>query len=81
MDGYPWYPFGAFTYKQASFPNVWFRLQKGMVLIQGLPDSEWTKADLVALAKPFGTPSDVVIARGCQKVGFLRGLLAQNAVV
>ena len=52
-----------------------------MVLIQGLPDSEWTKADLVALAKPFGTPSDVVIARGCQKVGVLRGLLAQNAVV
>ena len=76
IDGYPWYRFGAFSSKQGYCPIAWF--QKGMVLIQGLPETEWTKAELVALAEPFGTPADVVIARGCQKVGNLRACSPKN---
>lgn len=43
-------------------------LQKGMVLITGLPESNWSESDIVKLIQPFGTPSDIILASQIGKV-------------
>ncbi|KAM4612055.1 uncharacterized protein ACJ7VT_012653 [Polymixia lowei] len=43
-------------------------LQKGMVLISGLPESGWSESDIIKLAQPFGTPSDIILATEIRKV-------------
>ncbi|KAG7235856.1 hypothetical protein INR49_002053 [Caranx melampygus] len=36
--------------------------KKGMVLITGLPESNWSESDIIKLIQPFGTPSDIILA-------------------
>ncbi|XP_026215735.1 zinc finger protein 638-like isoform X2 [Anabas testudineus] len=42
--------------------------EKGMVLITGLPESDWSESDIIKLVQPFGTPSDIIIAAEIGKV-------------
>lgn len=49
--------------KSASFS------QSGVVLVSGLPEDEWTEADIEKLVQPFGTPSGIIIAKQIGKVG------------
>uniref|UniRef100_A0A672Y8G9 Zinc finger protein 638-like n=1 Tax=Sphaeramia orbicularis TaxID=375764 RepID=A0A672Y8G9_9TELE len=37
--------------------------ETGLVMITGLPQDGWSEDDIIRLAEPFGTPSDLVISR------------------
>lgn len=43
-------------------------LQRGIVLISGLPESGYTENDIVKLATPCGVPTEVIIATAEGKV-------------
>lgn len=43
-------------------------LQKGHILITGLPESGWSESDIITLVQPFGTPSDITMATQVGKV-------------
>ncbi|KAG7485982.1 hypothetical protein JOB18_022373 [Solea senegalensis] len=36
-------------------------VEKGLVLITGLPESGWSESDIVLLMEPFGTPFDIIV--------------------
>ncbi|TDH16594.1 hypothetical protein EPR50_G00021640 [Perca flavescens] len=42
--------------------------EKGLVLITGCPESDWSENDIINLVKPFGTPSDIIQAPQIGKV-------------
>nr|XP_046255786.1 zinc finger protein 638-like isoform X2 [Scatophagus argus] len=42
--------------------------EKGIVLITGLPESDWSESDIIKLVQPFGTPCDIILARHIGKV-------------
>ncbi|XP_070778079.1 zinc finger protein 638-like [Enoplosus armatus] len=42
--------------------------EKGVMLITGLPESGWSESDIISLVQPFGTPSDIILARQIGKV-------------
>ena len=60
---YHWLYWVFFTSQCTSF------LQKGVLLITGLPESGWSESDIIKLVHPFGTPSDIILATKIGKVG------------
>lgn len=43
-------------------------MQKGRLLITGLPESGWSECDIINLIQPFDTPSDIILATQMGKV-------------
>lgn len=48
-------------------------LQNGLVLITGLPQEDWSEADIEKLVQPFGTPSHMILAKQIGKVCYEHG--------
>ncbi|XP_061536146.1 zinc finger protein 638-like isoform X2 [Phycodurus eques] len=40
---------------------------KGLVLITGLPDGDWSESDVIKLIQPFGNPTDIIFAKSVGK--------------